>query len=151
MIKKELTYQNFDDETVTKTFYFNLMKTEIIRLEAAFPGGFSSHLEAAMKSEDNKTLVEFFETLIKLTVGRREGERLVKNDDIIAELVETNAYDTLFMELLENDKTAANFLINVLPKDLSADVSKAFESGDIARQVQAMSDSAITPSAPNTP
>lgn len=45
MLKKEITYVNFNEEEVTRTEYFNYTKTELRALEHSIEGGFSTRLQ----------------------------------------------------------------------------------------------------------
>lgn len=130
MFKRDVTYEDFDGEEVTETFYFNLSKRELIQLEVEYKEGLRDALQRIVKSNDNKTLVAEFQKIVLLAYGIKsdDGRRFIKNDTIREEFSQTAAYDSLFMDLAMNDTAAAAFINGIVPKDLAAEVEKATDS-----------------------
>jgi len=60
MLKRDITYENFDGETVTETFYFNLSRFEIIDLQVGYEKGLDAALRQIIRSEDHKGVVDIF-------------------------------------------------------------------------------------------
>lgn len=119
MLKKSITYKNFNDEEVTEDFYFNLSQAEIVEMEASHKGGLSDALERIVKEQDNKAIVEEFKTIIMKAYGKRsdDGRRFIKNDEIREEFASTEAYSVLFMEMF-NEETAAEFINGIVPQNM---------------------------------
>lgn len=124
MLKRPITYENFDDVEVTEDFYFNLSKPEIIDMEVEHKQGFKAMIEEIINTEDRKGLVEQFKKMVLLTYGVKseDGKRFIKNEQLREEFSQTAAYPALFMELATNDGAAAEFLIGVLPRDLRGEI-----------------------------
>jgi hypothetical protein len=124
MLKKAITYTNFDGERVTDTFHFHLGPDELAELEFSQKGGLRDYLQNLIEAEDNEALLRNFKWLITKSVGRRseDGRRFVKSEEITADLVQTGAYSELFMELLTNADSAADFVKGILPGDLARKV-----------------------------
>ncbi|MET0785758.1 MAG: hypothetical protein ABWY25_03555 [Paenisporosarcina sp.] len=127
MLKREITYENYDGTVLTETFYFNLTKSEIVELEVGYQGGLEATLRRIIDAKDNKTLIAEFKRLVLLSYGVKseDGKRFVKSDQLREEFSQTAAYDTLFMELATDDDAAATFIKGVVPKDLSQAIEKA--------------------------
>jgi hypothetical protein len=127
MLKRDITYEDFDGEKVTETFYFNLSKSEIIELEVGYKEGLQEVLQRIIKTEDRKRLVEEFKKIILLSYGVKsdDGKRFVKNEGLREEFSQTAAYDSLFIELATNDESAATFIKGIIPKDFAKEVEKA--------------------------
>lgn len=130
MFKRDVTYEDFDGEEVTETFYFNLSKRELIQLEVEYKEGLRDALQRIVKSNDRKVLVAEFQKIVLLAYGIKsdDGRRFIKNDTIREEFSQTAAYDSLFMDLAMNDTAAAAFINGIVPKDLAAEVEKATDS-----------------------
>jgi hypothetical protein len=130
MFKRDVTYEDFDGEEVTETFYFNLSKRELIQLEVEYKEGLRDALQRIVKSNDNKTLVAEFQKIVLLAYGIKsdDGRRFIKNDTIREEFSQTAAYDSLFMELAMDDTAAAAFINGIVPKDLAQEVEKVTDS-----------------------
>lgn len=121
MLKRDITFENFDGEQETETHYFNLTKTELVGIEASFPGGFEKAMKRIIEAQDNATLIQEFQKIILMSYGVRDGTRFVKNDEVRTAFSQTLAYDALFMELIQDEKKGADFINAVMPKDLDQD------------------------------
>ncbi|MET0786302.1 MAG: hypothetical protein ABWY25_06310 [Paenisporosarcina sp.] len=126
MLKRDITYEDFDGEKVTETFYFNLTRSEIIELEVGYKGGLQEALQRIVKADDKKTLIAEFKKIVLLAYGVKsdDGKRFIKNDELREEFSQTAAYDALFMELATSDDAAATFIRGVVPKDFAKEVEK---------------------------
>ncbi len=127
MLKRDITYQDFNDEKVTDTFYFNITKSEIIELEVETKEGMDATIKKIIETKDNKTLIAEFKRIILLAYGEKsaDGKRFIKSDESREAFSQTAAFDTLFIELATEDEAAANFIKGILPKDLSSEIEKA--------------------------
>lgn len=134
MHKREITYENFNDETVTETFYFNLSKPELIELEVEYKEGFTSWIQSVVKAEDNKTILEQFKRIILLAYGEKsaDGRSFLKSDELREQFSHTAAFQSLFLDLCTDASVAAEFLIAALPKDMRDEVAKAVNTSDIS-------------------
>lgn len=133
MLKKEITYENFDGEETTETFYFNVSKPEIIELEVDVQGGFGRMMERIVEANDTKLLIQEFKRIILLAYGVKseDGKRFIKSDELREEFTQTAAYSELFMQLALDADAAADFIKAILPRDLSdtlEEVKPAVES-----------------------
>ena len=127
MLKRDITYEDFDGEKVTETFYFNLSKHELIELEVYKNEGMDAYIRRIIKTNDRKTLIEEFKKIILLAYGIRseDGKRFIKNDEVREAFSQTAAFDELFMELATSDGAAAEFIKGVLPASLGTAVDEA--------------------------
>lgn len=126
MLKKNVTYEDFNGDSVTETFYFNLSKAELLELEVGFQGGLAETIQKIVKTNDNKTLFDIFKKIVLMSYGVKsdDGRRFIKNDTLREEFMQTAAFDTIFMELATNDKAAADFINGIVPKDLGEAVAQ---------------------------
>jgi hypothetical protein len=118
MLKREVTYEDFDGNQVTDTFYFNLNRTELIEMEVGYEGGLQAALQRIIESKDNKNLIAEFKKIILQSYGMKseDGKRFIKNDMLREDFQQTAAFDSLFMDLATNDNAAADFIKGILPK-----------------------------------
>jgi hypothetical protein len=126
MLKRDITYEDFDGEKVTETFYFNLTRSEIIELEVDHKGGLQEALQRIIRTQNNKELIAEFKKIVLLAYGIKseDGKRFIKNDTLREEFSQTAAYDSLFMELATSDDAAAIFIKGVIPKDFAKEIEK---------------------------
>jgi hypothetical protein len=127
MLKRDITYEDFNGDTITEAFYFNLTRTEIIELEVAYEGGLEAALKRIVAAENRQQLITEFKKIVLLSYGVKseDGKRFIKNDRLREEFSQTPAFDILFMDLATNDDAAAVFVKGILPKDMAKEIEKA--------------------------
>ena len=127
MLKKVITYTDFNGVERTEAFYFNLSKAELAEMELSTAGGYTDMLKAIIDAKDTPSLVKIFKDLLLRSYGIKsdDGRRFMKSEQISTEFAQTEAYSQLFMELASDDKAAADFVKAVLPSDLAEGVSKS--------------------------
>lgn len=124
MLKRSITFKDFDGNTVTEEFRFHLNKVEIITLQFSEKGGFAEVLRRIIKENDEKQIVEHFKELILASYGvLEEGNRrrFKKSQELRDEFSQTEAFSELFIELATNDKAAAEFVRGVVPEGFDFD------------------------------
>jgi hypothetical protein len=126
VLKKTITYTDFNDEEVSEDFFFHLSQAELIELEVSRTGGFIESLQRIIDAEDNASLVAEFQNIILKSYGQRsvDGKRFVKNEAVIEEFKSTAAYSALFMELVTNTDAAAEFVNGIIPKGMAEEAAK---------------------------
>lgn len=117
MLKKTITYTDYDGNERTEDFYFNLTKAEIMEMEVSQDGGLAKTLQKIVDEKDNKKIISIFKDLILKAYGEKsiDGKRFVKNDELKAAFSQTEAYSELFMELAMDDKAATAFVNGIIP------------------------------------
>ena len=125
MLKKKITYTNFNDEEVTKDFYFNLSKTELLDMEASESGSLGDKLKRIIDSKDESAMYREFREIILTSYGVKsdDGERFVKTPELRKAFEQTVAFDVILIELATNSDQAQKFVNGVMPKDLDQFVS----------------------------
>lgn len=124
MLKREITFTNFDNVEETETHCFHLSKAELIQMEVEYPDGITDHLTKVSESKDGKLIIGTMKDLILRSYGIREGNRFRKNAQIREEFESSEAFSELFMELATNAESAAAFVVGIMPVNLEADLDK---------------------------
>lgn len=117
MYKKTITFEDYNGVTKTEDFFFNLTKTEIIKMERKTEGGMIDRLKKIINTKDANGLMDFAEELVQLSYGvitPNGGFR--KNPVLTEEFMSMPAYDKLYMELLTTDDGLSNFIQGVFPR-----------------------------------
>lgn len=137
MLKRNITYEDFNGDTITEVFYFNLSKSELVELELSTKEGFGESLQRIIKAEDNKSLIAEFKKIILGSYGEKsdDGKRFIKNDTIREEFSQTAAYNALFMELAMDDKAAIQFVQGILPADMGRELQTAITDGPSSEEI----------------
>lgn len=118
MIKKTVTYTDYNGVERTEDFYFNLNEAEALKLEMGVTGGLSAMVQRVIAAKDNTTLINIFEELVLKAYGVKgpDGREFIKNDEVRAKFTQTEAYSIIFMELATNAEKAAEFVNGIVPK-----------------------------------
>jgi len=141
MIKKDISYEDFNGNHTTDTHYFHLGKSELIELEVEYEGGLYEAIERISAAEDHKQIVAIFKKLVLLAHGVKsaDGKSFIKSDEARVAFSQTGAYDALFMELATDDKAGAEFIKGIMPSDMALEIAKLEElaAAEAAQKAQA--------------
>lgn len=126
MLKKTITYTDYNDVTRTEDYWFNLSRAELVLMDASHAGGMQTYFERISNEQDQIAIMNCFKDLIHMSVGRKsdDGKRFVKSEEYAVAFEQSEAYSELIMELLSNPSSAAKFFSEILPASLRQDVLK---------------------------
>lgn len=119
MLKKTITYEDYNGNTITENFYFNLSKAEIMEMEMTTAGGLAEMIQNIVDAKDTPAIIKVFKDLILKAYGEKspDGKRFVKSEEISRAFSQTEAYSQLFMELATDENAAAKFVNGIVPSD----------------------------------
>lgn len=125
MLKKTVTYKNYDGVEVTESFYFNLTKSELTLWEASEDGGVSARLQQMVDKKDGKSIMSTFYDVLMKAYGEKsaDGRRFIKSPELSKAFSETVAFDVIFSEMMADPEKALDFVQKVLPSDLQGNVA----------------------------
>lgn len=137
MLKKKVTYTDYNGVERTEDFYFNLSKAEIMELELGTTGGFAEMIQKVVAAQDGPTIVKIFKDLVLKAYGEKsaDGKRFVKSDEIATAFSQTEAYSQIFMELATDADAAAKFINGIIPKDMADEVAKQQKNNPVLKSV----------------
>lgn len=120
MLKKTVTYTDYNGTERTEDFYFNLSKAEVIEMETTTAGGYANMLENIIKAQDLPSIVSIFKELVLKAYGQKspDGKRFIKSEELSTEFSQTEAYTNIFMELAMDADAASKFANGIIPADL---------------------------------
>lgn len=123
MYIRKITFTDYNGLEHTRTYYFNLSKSELLRLQLSIGGGLTEYAKRLMDTEDMVHLSELFEKLILMSYGEKsdDGMHFIKEDENGKKLADmfkqTAAYDELYTELCTNEQSAIEFFNSVIPAE----------------------------------
>lgn len=131
MLKKTITYTDYDGNERKEDFYFNLNKAEIMEMEMSTSGGMAEMLQKIVDSQDAPAIIKAFKDLVLKSYGQKspDGKRFIKNATLREEFEQTEAYSQIFMELATNAEEAAKFVNGIIPNDVAKELPKNLPSG----------------------
>lgn len=120
MLKKTVTYPDYNGLERTEDFYFNLSKAEIIEMQIGTAGGFAEMVEAIVKAQDMPSIIKIFKEIVLKAYGQKspDGRQFIKNEELRTSFAQTEAYSIIFMELVTDSIKAAEFINGIIPADI---------------------------------
>lgn len=125
MIKETITYTDYNGVERKEDFYFNLTKAEIMEMEMSTQGGLAEMIQRIVAAQDQPAIIKIFKDLIIKAYGVKspDGKRFIKNEDVVNEFVQTEAYSQMFMKLATDADAAAKFVNGIVPADMAKQMS----------------------------
>ena len=130
MLKKTVTYTDFNDIERTEDHYFHMTEAELIQLETGETGGYTNMIKRISAAQDTPMLMKLFKELLLMSYGIKsaDGRRFEKTDEIRREFEQTEAFSQIYMELITDDKAGAEFIEGIVPNKLKDEYKKALKN-----------------------
>jgi hypothetical protein len=126
MIKETITYTDYNGTERKEDFYFNLTKAEIMEMEMSTKGGLAEMIQRIVAAQDQPAIIKIFKDLIIKSYGVKsaDGKRFIKNDEVVEEFVQTEAFSQMFMKLATDPDAAAKFVNGIVPADMAKQMAE---------------------------
>ena len=119
MLKKTVTYEDYNGDNQTEDFYFNLTKVECMELEFGFGSGetLSGSIKTLINANDMATVISTIKKILLTAYGVKspDGKRFVKNDEIREAFEQSPAFEQIYWELVTDAEKAADFISGIVP------------------------------------
>lgn len=139
MLRKVITYTDYDGNQKEYEAYFNLTKTECMDLDLEYEeeGGLLEHLKNLFRNRvdgeiPKKPAVDFIKLLVERAYGVRPKEDrslFLKEDEdgrpLVRKFKQHPAYDAFVFRLLSGEESLDDFAANVLPEVRNMDMVEA--------------------------
>ena len=120
MLKKTITYTDYNGVERTEDFYFNLSRAELAEMQLMTEGGLAEKIQKISQSNDVPAITKIFKEIILKAYGEKseDGKRFVKNAEIREAFEQTEAYSELFMAFMTDENAAADFINGLIPDSI---------------------------------
>lgn len=117
MLKKTITYTDYNGNERTEDFYFNLTKAEVMEMEMSTSGGLAEMITKIVAAQDAPSIIKIFKDLVLKAYGEKslDGKHFIKSEELSTAFSQTEAYSQLFMELATDADSAAAFVNGIIP------------------------------------
>ena len=117
MLKKTITYKDYNGVERTEDFMFNLTKAEILEMQLTKDGGMDAAIKKIVDAKDAPEIMRVFKDLILKSYGivSDDGRRFIKSKEISDSFAQTEAFSMLFMELATDTDAASAFVNGIVP------------------------------------
>lgn len=120
MLKKPVTYTDYDGNPATLVCYFHLNKFEWLELETYTKGGLIENLENALETNNAKKTIDLLKKIILRAYGEKNAETGVfeKDDDRAIRFSKTEAFSELFYDLAYDEEKSKEFFLGLIPPEV---------------------------------
>jgi hypothetical protein len=125
MIKRTITYKDFDGNLVTEDYCFHMMEADFVDLDFKYEdfGGLRGYLTQLIKDIQEKgenapkrPMYEFLKEMISVSVGKRVANRFDRSQEIKDRFFQTGAYSGFLIELLNDPNGIPAFIEGITPE-----------------------------------
>lgn len=126
MLKKTITYTDYNGIERKEDHYFNLSNAELMEMEMSTTGGFAEMLQKLIDAQDNPSLMKIFKKIILKSYGLKsdDGKRFEKSEELSKAFEQTEAYSELFVELFTDADAAAKFIQGIIPANAAKQLNE---------------------------
>lgn len=131
MIKKRMTYEDFNGETRTEDFWFHMSEVDLLEMDSKYPGGMQGFIQKMIDTQDAAEMFKLAKEIIELSYGEKslDGRTFEKSPELTRSFTQTQAYVDLFMEIGTDADKAAEFIKGIMPaKVVAAALAKENEA-----------------------
>lgn len=116
MLRKTITYIDYDGKERTEEYHFNLTKIEMSKLFNS-KVNLRDKLDDAIKNGDEVGIIETFEELISKSYGIKSdgGKQFKKSKELSEAFLQTAAFESLLDELLTKEDQMVKFIEGIIP------------------------------------
>lgn len=140
MLKRTVTYKNFDGEEVTENLYFHMTKVELVEAEAESGGRISESFKALQENQNALDFMLALKTLIKISYGiKRPDGKFVKRwdgQDVFDEFSASEAYSAFVWGMMQDANEMAAFFNGVITPDMVAEVESKTTVVEVPKEEQ---------------
>lgn len=128
MIKKTMSYVDFNGNERKEDVYFALTEAELYELELSQNGGLENYLTKISQSQDTKEIWDLFSSIVLKAYGEKslDGKFFQKKRDghkLSEDFEQTQMFSDMIVEFMQDASSFAVFLKGVLPKKISDQIS----------------------------
>ncbi len=118
MLERTFTYEGYDGKTYTDTWGFYLSKADLLEINFGTYVGMDVLMQRLIETKNGKEIMAIVREFILKSVGRAEGKRFVRNEQLRDEFAQTEAFSELFTELVTDSDKAMEFVMAVVPREI---------------------------------
>jgi len=141
---QEITFTDPDGVRKTETWWFQLDETDAIEMDIIHEliqrGNPEKYLREIVEKQDSRALLNLWRDMLLASVCKREGNLLVKGEEIFKEFRFGGAYRQFFSELIQSDDAGAWFFVKIMPERLQQQAEQEAAKAYSNEELLAMSD-----------
>lgn len=142
MIKKTITYEDFEGNKKTKDFYFHMNQVEFAKLNGEIPGGLEKRIQEIINDQDQDAMLRMIDLLVSRSYGERDEDGFTKigrnGRPLYERFVNTSAYDKLIIELITQENNITAFLRGIMPNEIQTKLDEEMKKQQGGNKLNAL-------------
>lgn len=120
MVRKEISYTDFNGKSQKDIAYFNMNKAELGKLQMKENGTYIDRLQDLVARRKVEEMFNFVYNLILDSYGERdpEGRKFIKSKELRDDFEQSIAFSEFLMELVSDGDKLSDFITSILPPDM---------------------------------
>ena len=147
MVKKHVSYEDYDGNKVEKDLWFHLNKSDLAKMSLGFDNGLIDGLTELQQKGDKKAVAEFIDNLLVNAYGVRKpgSDVFLKTPEIKEDFQYSLAHDEILMMLLGGeDDEIIDFIVGIMPGMSAEDRADVIEKVKRAQEAKKLPESTET-------
>lgn len=122
MVKETIAYTDFDGNSRKEDFWFHLSRAELIAWDIEAEGGIQATIARMINEQDTRRLATMIKDIILRAYGEKsiDGRRFKKSEELRESFEQSEAFSTLYLDLLGDAEKCAKFINNILPNEITS-------------------------------
>ena len=144
MVKKHVSYEDYDGNKVEKDLWFHLNKYDLAKMSLGFDNGLIDGLTELQQKGDKKAVAEFIDNLLVNAYGVRKpgSDVFLKTPEIKEDFQYSLAHDEILMMLLGGeDDEIIDFIVGIMPGMSAEDRADVIEKVKRAQEAKKLPES----------
>lgn len=144
MVKKHISYEDYDGNKVEKDLWFHLNKSDLAKMSLGFDNGLIDGLTELQQKGDKKAVAEFIDNLLVNAYGVRKpgSDVFLKTPEIKEDFQYSLAHDEILMMLLGGeDDEIIDFIVGIMPGMSAEDRADVIEKVKRAQEAKKLPES----------
>lgn len=123
MYKKDIKYKDFNGNDQVETVYCNYMESELVDIDF-------NKMAMIFATNDQVEFIRFMKTFILDAYGVKsiDGKRFIKNEEQKIQFSQSQAFSSLLIMIVSDEKEAEIFVKNVVPQEFYEKLLKITEA-----------------------
>lgn len=117
MVVKTVKYEDYNGRLREEKCYFNLSRAELDDIDEELPGGLQGLMNNLAETSNIRGFIKTVKDLVKKSYGVKstDGKRMIKNQEILDEFVQSEAYSEVLGDVLDSVENMLTFIRGILP------------------------------------
>lgn len=126
-VKQTIRHKDPDGNKVESDWYFSLGRSDLLEMNLVHEhDDVTAYISQLMKDPkgNSREILDMWKEMLFRSVGKREGQLLVKGPEVEREFRFSGAYEEFLSNLLDKEDAGSSFFVSIMPEDVQAKIAE---------------------------